>query len=523
MLRKVRTKEGWLEGTACGDPRITVYKGVPYAQPPVGELRWRLPQPLEAWDGIRKADRFPPIGWQDQPGTDPEDFWTKELNPCADQCVLSEDCLYLNIWTPARSADERLPVFLWIHGGGLESGYAWEMEFDGERMARQGMIFVTIGYRLNVFGLMCHKDLAEEGNEGGGNFCFHDMIAGLRWIHENIAAFGGNPERVTVGGQSGGALAVLAMITSPLTRHLVSGAIAQSGGGLRAFGYGPTTADQASAWEKGSLFLESLGCRTVEEARTLDPETVYRAFRAFTRKHGRMEPVVDRIVFQEDINDAMMRDHHHRIPVLFGSNTGEGPGTPAAPPAPASPEAFRKQMHQVFDDHTDEFLSMCGARSMEDITELMKREAFNIRTVAVRAYARVQARQGRKGYFYLFDAPVPGEDGAGPFHGSEMWYVFNSLNRCWRPFTGRDYDLSFMLSGYWANFVKTGNPNGRDALGRPLPEWGAYTERDPFYLKITDLPRRECGEPDPLTEYRIAYHLQSWADGKSYRSFNPFD
>lgn len=522
MLRQAQTRYGTLRGAPCGDPRVTVFKGVPYAKPPVGALRWRLPQPVEPWDGVRMADRFPPIGWQDQPGVDAGDFWTRELNPAADECVLSEDCLYLNIWTPAKAADEKLPVFLWIHGGGLESGYSWEMEFDGERMARQGVIFITIGYRLNVFGLFCHRELAEPGNEGGANFCFHDMIAGLKWIRENIAAFGGDPQRVTVGGQSGGALAVLGMITSPQTRDLISGAIAQSGGGLRAFGYGPLTSTVEAGQRKGDAFLKALGCATIDEARRLDPETLYRAFRSFTREHGRMDPIVDHVVFDEDINDAMMENHHHPIPILFGSNTGEGPGGQAAPPAPRSMAEFEQLARQTYGERAEEFLALCGANDMADVRRLMKRDAFNIRTIPVRAYARVQAAQGRSGYFYLFDAPIPGDD-AGAFHGSEMWFVFNSLNRCWRPFTGMHYDLAFTLSGYWVNFVRHGDPNGKDMLGRELPVWGAYTQEDPFYLRITDRPARDEALEDPLTEFRIAFHLKNYADGKPYRAINMFD
>lgn len=505
MLRTVMTESGELQGVPGGDPRITVFKGIPYAAPPVGELRWRAPQPVKPWHGVRKADTFPPIGYQTQPGMDPDDFWTKELNPVADECIVSEDCLYLNLWTPARAANEKLPIYVWIHGGGLESGYAWEMEFDGERMARQDMIFITVGYRLNVFGLLCHEEM-ESTDCGGANLCFLDMIAALQWIHRNIAAFGGDPARVTIGGQSGGALAVMGLITTPLTKGLISGAIAQSGGGLRAFGYGPTTATLREGQDKGRKFIQTLGCHTVEEARRLPAETVYRAFRDFSRSHGRMAPIVDYVVFFEDINEAVLNDHHHRIPYIFGSTSGEGPGTPAAPPAPQTMEEFRNMAENIFGNHAEKFIELCDAKNMEEVNCLMKLDAFCPRTISVRCYAVHQAKLHRNDYVYLFDVPIPGNDHVPTFHGSDMWFTFLSLERCWRPFTGKHYDLAFTMSGYIANFVKTGNPNGYDMHGRCLPPWNAYTEEEPFYLRVGEQIGRN-DDPDPITLYRINYHL----------------
>jgi para-nitrobenzyl esterase len=229
MLRRAKTESGIVEGIACGDPRVTIFKGVPYAAPPVGELRWKSPQDAPKWEGIRRADVFPSMAFQTQPGSDINEFWTRELNPCATEYPMSEDCLYLNIWTPAKTEADNLPVYLWIHGGGLQTGYPYEMEFDGERVARRDVIFISVGYRLNVFGFLAHPELTAE-NPGGchGNYGLEDIVFALGWIKRNIGAFGGDPSRVTIGGQSGGALAVISLCASPMVEGLVSGAIGQS-------------------------------------------------------------------------------------------------------------------------------------------------------------------------------------------------------------------------------------------------------------------------------------------------------
>ena len=201
MLRVVQTKLGKIEGIPAADPRITAFKGIPFAKPPVGELRWHAPVPAEKWEGTLKAWNFAPISVQPTPYYDPNDLYCREWSVDKD-IPMSEDCLYLNVWTPANEADEKLPVYVWIYGGGFQTGFTAEMEFDGERIARRKIVVVTLAYRLNMFGFMCHKDITAENPDEPANFGLLDQRMALKWVKENIQAFGGDPDNITIGGQS---------------------------------------------------------------------------------------------------------------------------------------------------------------------------------------------------------------------------------------------------------------------------------------------------------------------------------
>ncbi len=509
MLRKTYVESGAIRGEACADPRITVYKGVPYAAPPVGELRWRAPQPVVPWRGEYAADRFPDIEIQVQPGSDPGDFFTREINPTGTECRMSEDCLYLNIWTPAQTEDEGLPVYLWIHGGGMQAGYSYDLEFDGERVAKRNVIFVTVGYRLNAFGFLAHPDLEREDPQAcQGNYGLEDIVFAIKWMKRNIGAFGGDPDRITIGGQSGGAFGVMALCASPQTRGLIAGAIAQSGGGIRSFGYGNKCADLKTAQRYGEEFLKLLGVKSIDEARKLSGEEIYRAYDAQGCMFERWSPTVDGKFLTEDPSDAVLCDHLPRIPYLFGSTIGEGMGTPAAAALPSSVEDFEKMVRNLFGEEADEFLRICKVKDMRDVVRICQGDAFNIRTIAVRAYCMIQARQKRNGYFYIFNHDIPGGDQPGAYHGSDMWFTFDSLGRCWRPFSGKHYDLAEQVCAYWTNFVKCGNPNGEDRFGRKLPDWEEYTQENPFVMEFRDKPEREMRELDEAARFRIDYHFK---------------
>ncbi len=227
MLRRVMVENGLVEGLPAADPRITSFKGIPFAAPPVGENRWRAPQPAKNWDGILYAYTFAPISMQHIPGEDPENIYSREWNVDT-SIAMHEDSLHLNIWTPARKADERLPVFVWYFGGGLQEGNTAEMEFDGERIARRGIVVVTINYRLNVFGFLCHPEITAENPEAPANFGHLDQQFGTRWVKRNIAAFGGDPDNITIGGQSAGGGSVMARVVSPQNDGLFQKAIVDS-------------------------------------------------------------------------------------------------------------------------------------------------------------------------------------------------------------------------------------------------------------------------------------------------------
>lgn len=276
MLREVRVENGVVRGLPAADPRITSFKGIPFAAPPVGENRWRAPQPAHDWDGVLEAYTWAPIAMQARPGVSKEDIYAREWHVDPD-VPMSEDCLYLNVWTPAKSPDEKLPVYVWYFGGGLQVGYPSEMEFDGERIARRGVVVVTINYRLNVFGFLCHPEITKEAPHAPANFGHLDQQFATQWVKRNIAAFGGDPDNITIGGQSAGGGSVLSQLTSPQNEGLIQKAIIQSG--LFAPVYpnvrGPRRGRSlADAEQDGVKFFEFLGVSSLEEARKLDAEFI---------------------------------------------------------------------------------------------------------------------------------------------------------------------------------------------------------------------------------------------------------
>lgn len=508
MLRKVVTENGILQGTACGDPRITVFKGVPYAAPPIGELRWRGPQPAANWEGVFRADHFAPMEVQSKIGVNEKDFYTKELHPTAAEYPMSEDCLYFNMWSPAKSEKDNLPIYVWFHGGGLQSGYSYEMEFDGERMAREGVIVVSVGYRLNVFSFLCHPELTAEDPQGcHGNYGLEDVVYCIKWLKRNGRAFGGDPERITVGGQSGSAFGAIVLASSPETEGLLQGIIMQSGGGLRALGYGNRCIPLGQAEHYGEEFLKELGVPSVAEARRKSAEEVYEAYRRMGGGFDRWSPCIDGKFLLEDPTDAMIRGHHHNIAYLYGSTMGEGGFLFGQGKVPETVEELKAAATAVFGKDTDSFIRFCNFKSREEIRKVFLGDTFNPRTIGARAFSITQAEQGRDGYCYIFNHDIPGDD-AGAYHGSDLWFVFNTLDKCWRPFTGKHYDLARMAVKYWTNFIKTGDPNGFDQDGSPLPEWKSVSEERDFVMEFADVPRKEARGLDKAAVYRIDYQLK---------------
>jgi len=495
MLRKVMAENGEIQGYAGGDPRVTVFKGVPYAAPPVGDLRWRAPRPHADWDGIYKADRFKPVSWQKQPGIDWTDFYTKELNPTAKEYEMSEDCLYLNIWTPAKRTGEKLPVFYYIHGGGFRAGYSYEMEFDGERMARKGVVFVTVGYRLGALGFFAHKDLEmEEPGALQGNFGLLDQLAGLEWVRRNIAAFGGDPEKIVIGGQSAGGMSVQCLLTSPMARGKFQGAIMMSCGGISAPDAG-VKMDRSleMAQSEGEALLKHLDVSTVEEARHIDPAVITAT--AFSMRPASGAPImwlptIDGVFLPEPIRDAFLAGHTHNVPCMIGGCWGEARPDPVRQPELADAATFREYVLTHYGDEAENFLALANVNNDEELAALLKTEEAFSRNVASRCFAQRQSYDGKTTFVYLFDHDIPGDD-RGSYHGSDMWFTFESLARCWRPFTGKHYDLARQVSSYWTNFVKYGDPNGQDSIGQELPKWRPYSKDDPFVICFKDKPE-EC-------------------------------
>ena len=491
MLRKVTTKYGMIEGTASGDPRVTVFWGVPYAKPPVGDLRWRAPQPAEPWEGVLNADRKPKIAMQPQPGEDWTDFYTKELNPTAYEYTVSEDCLYLNIWSPAKSEADNLPVFFYIHGGGFTAGYPFEVEFDGERVARNDVIFITVGYRLGAFGFFSHPELRGEclGNQG-----LLDQLAALKWVQENIRAFGGDPSRVTICGQSAGGMSVSSILNSPLAKGLVSGGIMMSGGGLRPpkGGVGPWLSLE-EAENYGKELLECIGVRNLSEAMEIPAPVILRTAlgRWKDGKNGplRWRPCIDGYFFKTELRDSILAGENLDVPIMIGCTRGENRPRPGFG-MPKDIEDFKAGIADEYGDKSDALLSLCDLRSEDAFRAFYNDEiGFSMGYTGAMAYARKNAQLGRKSWTFVFDHDIPGDD-AGSFHGSDMWFVFDSVGHSWRPFTGKNYDLARQVSSYWCNFVKNGDPNGCDRIGNALPEWKAFDENDEFTICFKDQPEK---------------------------------
>ena len=445
-MKIVYTNYGALVGTEHDG--FSTFLGVPYAQPPVGDLRWKAPQPLQSWEGEREATVFAHRAWQtvqQEPKDGQGINYAKEFYADPDYLPpMDEDCLYLNIWTPAASAEEKLPIALWIHGGAFLNGYGSEIEFDGEAFAKRGVILVTINYRLGVFGFLSHPELRAEDPDGHcGNYGILDQIAALRWVYENISAFGGDPERITIFGQSAGAMSVQTLLSSPLTKGMIAGAILQSGGGYRGGFSSNRTMEQAEAL--GNEYLRICGANSIAEMRRLPPQKLMDKLPELMGVSFGMglglpcSPVLDGYLLTEEYDTVIEKGHHPDIPYMLGSCRDDMMVTPGT------------------DGHDSPIYLGCVNWSLQ--TQSLGRPAA---------------------YVYQFARRLPGDD-AGAFHSAELWYVFHTLSRCWRPMSEADEELSMRMCDYWCNFVKTGDPNG---IG--LPQWKPCASDLP-YVHILDV------------------------------------
>ena len=493
MLRTTKTENGSVRGMPAGNPRITVYRGIPFAAPPVGKLRWRAPQPAANWAGVRDCLEFAPISMQGTPGENPDELYAREwhVDP---QIPMDEDCLYLNIWTPAVTGDEKLPVFVWYFGGGFQCGYTAEMEFDGERLARRGMVVVTVNYRVNVFGFFAHPELTAEAPDAPANFGLLDQQAGLFWVKRNIAAFGGDPDHITIGGQSAGGASVMAQLNNPASAACFQNAIVQSGIFYRPYekdAFSPLTL--AETEQKGVEFFRFLGVSSLEEARRVPARDVLKAYHAF----GHNWNIAIDGKFQTCSSwDAALRGALPDKPLLMGETNNEFFTSPNA----ESLEELKAMAGRCFGDKAAEFLALTGAD--EGLETAEKNGTVASIELAMRILCRRRAEAGQKNatYVYEFGPEIPG-DGHGAFHSSDIWFFFETLGKCWRPFTGKHYDLARQMCNYWANFIKTGNPNGCDADGAPQEEWPAWRESDPRRMTFYDEPKTEACPASPVMSF----------------------
>lgn len=470
LAEPVKLEGGLLKGTV--EDGLAIFRGIPYAAPPVGDQRWRPPNPTVKWSGVRNADQFGRACMQSNAAI--------ENLPAP-----SEDCLYLNVWAPAKSVTDKLPVLVWIHGGGFVAGTPAEKLYHAEWLAQKGVVVVSVSYRLGVFGFLAHPELsAESERHVSGNYGLLDMIAGLQWVQRNISAFGGDPKRVTVQGESAGSAAVSMLCGSPLTKGLFRGAIAESGAS-----FGPVRDDATfgemqplSAAEKaGAAWLSSAGIASIGEARKTSAEEL---LKKSPRQMGLSRPNMDGWVIVGDQYKLYEAGKFNDVPVIVGYNSDEG----ATFPLPKSQEAYAQGVREKYQQFADKILALYpggdtpeGKRTARN---LMRDSSFGWNDWT---WARLQTKTGKsKVFLYYFDEPaeIPvGTDpaGYGARHASELPYVFRQLAEHGRPApTARDEALSGMLRTYWTNFVKTGDPNGASN-----PKWPAYDDTTPQMLHIT--------------------------------------
>ena len=496
MLKTVKTENGLVRGLPAADPRITSFKGIPFAAPPVGGLRWKAPQPAKNWEGVRDCYAFAPISMQSIPGLNQENIYTREWN--VDPTIpMEEDCLYLNVWTPAKSADEKLPVFVWFFGGAFQFGNTAEMEFDGERLARRGIVVVTVNYRLNVFGFLNHPQLTAENPEAPGNFGSLDQQYGLLWTRRNIAAFGGDPENITIGGQSAGGASVMTQLNCPANAPHIKKAIVMSGIFSNPFQEKRLT-DLKEAEKWGEEFFRFLGVSTLEEARALPAEYIRDKNDAFGHYWG---IVADGTFQKQYFWDGVYEGAQLDVPLMLGFTDNEFFMEPSA----QSMGELEQEAQKVFGSQADTYLKLIGMGVPEGMEEMERLEAMKKNAavcsielaIRILAHKRKEFGKNAPAFVYEFGPEIPGWDQPGAFHSSDLWFFFETLAKCWRPFTGKHYDLARQMCNYWAQFIKTGDPNGPDVDGVMQENWKPFTEKEPGMMQFYEMPSfkaRPAGE-----------------------------
>jgi para-nitrobenzyl esterase len=473
ITQAVKVQGGQLQGVPGKDAAITAFKGIPFAAPPVGDLRWRAPKSVAAWQGVRKADQFgnscmQTIVAERKP-------WTYEFMTHTE---ISEDCLYLNVWTGAKAAGEKRPVYVYIHGGGNTEGSGAVPSYDGEGMAKKGVVVVTVNYRLGILGFFTHPDLTAESDlHSSGNYAILDLIAALHWVHDNIAAFGGNPDRVTIGGQSAGAADAHALVSSPLAKGLFHGAIAESGSSVG--GLGLMGANKLADQEKtGVRFAEAKGAKSLADLRKLS----WQELTAPVQGMGRFGIVVDGYVEPMTAAEAFAQGKQNDVPTLTGCNREDLGGGSTHPTATA--ESFRQQS-QRYGDLAADFLKLYPAPNDDQAKVASNESAWDNERSNQYFWAMYRAKTAKtNAYLYFWDHTMPGPDADryGAFHTSEVPYAMNTLYTATdRPFTDEDRKIADRMSDYWVNFIRTGDPNGKG-----LAHWPSVKEQPGTTFEVGD-------------------------------------
>jgi para-nitrobenzyl esterase len=460
----VKTDSGSVAGASNKDASVRMFKGIPFAAPPVGDLRWKVAQPPAKWEGVKMATDFSPTcangagggrgGRGGAPkGGAPKDGAPKGGAPAGP--AASEDCLYINVWTPAKTAGDKLPVMVWTYGGGFTGGSGSDNWYDGEALAKKGVVVVTYNYRLGTFGFFAHPDLVGESpHHTTGNYAMTDMLAALHWVQKNISAFGGDPRKVTIDGESAGAIAVAAMVGSPEAKGLFIRAAAQSGAWM-----GLSIAKQKTMAEAEAQGKTAAGTHSIAELRAMSTADVSQNLRGVTTGM-----IVDGWIIPEDQSITFAKGKQNDVDILVGSNHDEGTffggGNVTA-------EQAKMRAAQTFGSLAPDFLNLWPASTDAEASASGLARSRDEVGWHMRTWAELQTKRGKKAYVYYFTHVPPGGGARGATHTAEISYMYgNPRGAVW---TDEDKKLSDIMTSYWANFIATGDPNGKG-----LPKWDAY-------------------------------------------------
>jgi para-nitrobenzyl esterase len=517
---QVRIETGVLAGSVSpGQPSVRVFKGIPFAAPPLDKNRWRAPQPAAKWEGVRQADAFgapciagaPAAGrggggrGAAAPGAAPAGAPPAQATPPREP-ARSEDCLYANVWTSANSANDRRPVMVWIYGGGFTGGSGGLAWYDGENLAAKGPVIVTFNYRLGTFGFFAHPELAKEsGRNASGNYGMMDAIAMLQWVKKNISAFGGDPGNVTIAGESAGAMMVGALVGSPQAKGLFNRAIAQSGGWM-GLTMGRMTAS-AQAQENGAKAMDALGVKTIAELRA-------KPLAELTGLGG-AGLLVDGYMIPEDLSLTFMNGKQNAVDVLTGSNKDEanfgvcgaaaGLAGRGGGPGGMTLDAFKTNAQRRFGEFADGYAKLYGVASDAETQPAAHIACGDEINWNMRQWAAVQSKTGKKAYTYFFTR-IPTLNGKpspqGATHTAEISYAFNNpKGQPTQTWDDVDTKLAGTMSSYWVNFITKGDPNGSG-----LPNWPQYRDMNSKVMVLGDAVQAEAAPPaEKLKFYASAY------------------
>ncbi|MBS1600939.1 MAG: carboxylesterase family protein [Bacteroidetes bacterium] len=468
-LDKIKVEGGDISGTVNSSGDVHIFKNIPFAAPPVGALRWKAPQPVIPWTGTKICDKFGASPMQASPA--PFSMWTEEF--LIPKEPISEDCLNLNVWTGASSAKEKRPVLVWIYGGGFSSGGSACPIYDGEAMAKKGIVFVSVNYRVGVFGFFAHPELTKEsGVNASGNYGLMDQIAGLKWVQKNISAFGGDPANVTIAGQSAGSMSVNCLVASPLAKNLFTKAIGESGAS-----FSNNNLSLQKAEEAGQKAMQSLNASSVADLRKIPADELLKKMQA---SRG---PIIDGYVLPDAIVNIFTQGKENKVSLITGWNQDEGflfgPVKNAAD--------FTKEANEKYGADAATFLKYYPANTDAEAAasqlNVSRDQIFGAQNYT---WANIQSAQGTNVYVYRFTRkpPATGEYVKyGAFHTGEVPYAYDNLQFVNRPWEPVDHELATIMSSYFANFAKTGNPNGKN-----LPVWEAYKNPDKKVMILSEKP-----------------------------------